>query len=113
MADSLAELRSTLPVRLLRELQKLAQKYHEDGISLFIFGSFARGDQRPTSDLDLGVEWHREYRQEAFLRLYWEVQDLPTIRKIDLVDFEQTEADFRQIATADKVHLFEERRPAG
>lgn len=113
MADSLAELHSTLPARLLRELQKLARKYHEDGISLFIFGSFARGDQRPTSDLDLGVEWHREYREEAFLRLYWEVQDLPTIRKIDLVDFEQTEADFRQIATADKVYLFEERRPAG
>lgn len=109
MADSLAELRSTLPARLLRELQKLARKYQKEGVSLFVFGSFARGDQRQTSDLDLGVEWHGERNPKAFLRLYWDVQELPTVRKIDLVDFEQTDADFRRVAEADKAYLYERR----
>jgi len=33
-----------LPARLLRSLQELAQKYQGEGLDLFVFGSFARGD---------------------------------------------------------------------
>ena len=50
-------LASSLPARLIRELQKLAKKYQPNGVELFVFGSFAQGKQYPTSDLDLGVEW--------------------------------------------------------
>ncbi len=85
-----------LPRRLVRHLQALAQKYRREGVVLFIFGSFARGDPYPTSDLDLGVEWRGERDPQTFLRLYREVQELPTIRPIDLVDFAQVDADFRQ-----------------
>jgi len=99
----------SLPARLLRGLQELARKYQDEGLSLFVFGSFARGDQRPTSDLDLGVEWRGKRSPETFLRLYWDVQELPTIRKIDLVDFEQTDPDFRRMATSDKIYLSKRR----
>lgn len=102
-----ARLQTSLPARLLRELQGLARKYRKDGLLLFVFGSFARGDQRQTSDLDLGVEWHGQHDPRAFLRLYWDVQELPTIRKIDLVDFERTDTDFKRVATADKIYLSE------
>lgn len=98
-----------LPPRLLRNLLELARKYQDDGLTLLVFGSFARGDQRPTSDLDLGVEWHGKRRPEIFLRLYWDVQELPTIRKIELVDFEQTDSDFRRVAGLDKIYLVERR----
>ena len=47
-----------LPGRLLRDLQKLACKYRNDGAKLFIFGSFAQGNAQPTSDLDLGVAYY-------------------------------------------------------
>ena len=96
---------SSLPTRLVRDLQRLARKYQGNGLDLFVFGSFARGDQRPTSDLDLGVEWRGQHNPETFLRLYWEVQELPTIRKIDLVDFEQADSDFRRVAMSDRVYL--------
>ena len=96
-----------LPLRLHQSLRDLAQKYEAAGVDLFIFGSFARGDQRPTSDLDLGVEWRTKRDDQTFLRLYWEVQDLPTIRRIDLVDFSQTGPNFRQIAGLDKIYLSE------
>ena len=98
-----------LPPRLLRNLQKLAQTYESEGLDLFIFGSFARGDQRSASDLDLGVEWHKERNARTFLRLYGEVQALPTIRKIELVDFSQTSSTFRQIASLNKVYLSERK----
>jgi len=94
-----------LPTRLLLDLQKLARKYQHDGLDLFVFGSFARGDQRPTSDLDIGVEWRGKHNPSDFLRLYWDVQELATIRKIDLVDFEQIDSDFRRIAMTDRIYL--------
>ena len=102
-----------LPARLLRSLQELARKYQEEGLDLFVFGSFARGDQRSTSDLDLGIEWRGKRSPETALRLYWDVQELPTIRRIDLIDFEQTGSDFRRLATSDKIYLCERRDELG
>ena len=99
----------SLPPRLLRNLRELAQKYQDDGLNLFVFGSVARGDQRPMSDLDLGIECHGKRRLEVFRRLYWDVQELPTIRKIELVDFEQTDSGFRNVAGLDKIYLVERR----
>ena len=106
-------LRSSLPPQLLDKLQQLAQKYYAEGLDLFVFGSFARGDQKPTSDLDLGVEWHGKPKPEIFLKLYWDIQALPTIRKIELVDFDQTDLNFRQIAASAKIYLFKPERVAG
>jgi len=54
----------------------------------------------------LGLEWQAERKPEVFLRLYWEMQELPTIRPIELVDFAQTDPDFRRMAMSDKIYLF-------
>lgn len=94
-----------LPPRLLEALQRLAQAYRPAGVELFIFGSFARGDARRTSDLDLGVQWRGARSERTLARLYDEVQELPTIRKIDLVDFSQTSSSFRRLAERDKLPL--------
>lgn len=100
---------ASLPGRLVHDLQRLARKYRESGIELFIFGSFARGDPSPTSDLDLGVEWRGPHDPAVFRRLYWDVQALPTIRPIDLVDFGQVDADFKRATAADRIYLSAER----
>ena len=97
------EMLPSLPARLVRDLRELARKYQDDGLVLFVFGSFARGDPHPTSDLDLGVEWRGERNARAFLRLYWDLQALSTVRKIDLVDFEQIGPDFRRVAASDRI----------
>jgi len=97
----------SLPQRLLRALQELAGEYRRDGLELFIFGSFARGDQRPTSDLDIGVEWRGERDPETFLHLYRDVQALPTIRQIDLVDLTQVDPDFRRVSASARIYLRE------
>lgn len=96
---------SLLPPRLVRRLRELSRKYRAEGLSLFIFGSFAQSRQRPTSDLDLGVEWREEPRPEVFLRLYWDVQELPTVRRMDLVDFSQTSSEFSRVAGENRIYL--------
>lgn len=96
-----------IPPRLWQNLQHLAEKYQVMGVDLFIFGSYAKGTQRPVSDLDLGVEWQAERDAKVFSNLYWDIQDLPTIRKIDLVDFSQCDAEFKQMTSMDKIYLTE------
>ena len=98
-------LTGSLPPQLIYKLRQLAHKYHQDGLDLFVFGSFARGEHKSTSDLDLGVEWRGKRKPEVFLKLYWDIQALPTIRKIELVDFDQADPNFRQIAASDKIYL--------
>lgn len=105
----LETLAHVLPSRLLQRLQQLAQTYRQAGVELFVFGSFARGDQRPTSDLDLGGEWASERDPQTFTRLYWDVQQLPTIRKIELVDFTQVGPRFKRVAVTDRIYLSEEK----
>lgn len=97
---------SALPARLQRELHLLGEKYHRRGLDLFVFGSFARGDNRPNSDLDLGMEWQGHPAPSILRQMEAEIEELPTVRKIDLVDFSRTSPQWRSIAGRDRYFLF-------
>lgn len=90
-----------LPSRLLRDLCAVGKAASSDGVRLFVFGSFARGDARPNSDLDLGFEIATESpsRSAAIHRLQAGVANLPTIRPIELVDFDRVTPQFRAQAS--------------
>jgi predicted nucleotidyltransferase len=90
------ELKKRLPSRFIDELLRLGEKYQKKGAQLFVFGSFATASNRQTSDLDLGVLWKGKRKNHIFTSLYSEIQALPTIRKIDLVDMEQVDNDFKK-----------------
>jgi predicted nucleotidyltransferase len=94
-----------LPQRARQALIDLACQYRTEGAELFVFGSFARSEAQPTSDLDLGVEWQGERRVDIFRRLYWDIQALPTIRPVDLVDFTLVDQAFTQNVGANKIYL--------
>lgn len=94
-----------LPGTLRARLHEIARAYHAEGVELFLFGSFARGDNRRTSDLDLAVGWRRSPSREIFMRLWQEIEDLPTIRKIDLVDLSEAPEELREKALADRKPL--------
>jgi predicted nucleotidyltransferase len=96
-----------LPQRVRQALIDLARQYQPQGAELFVFGSFARSKAHPTSDLDIGVEWHEERRTDVFRQLYRDIQALPTIRPIDLVDFALVDHVFAQNVGADKIYLAE------
>lgn len=84
----------------------MAEKYRAFGIEVFVFGSFAWGDHRPNSDLDLGVEWQNGRSADLWRGLLRDVDDLPTVRKIDLVDFSRAAPEWRSIARRDRQFLF-------
>jgi|SRR5665213_398080 len=86
-----------LPQQVRASLHSLAQETRASGGKLFVFGSFARGDARTTSDLDLGFIAPPAGNVVRRL-LTARIPALPTIRPVELVDFDQLEPGFRAVA---------------
>lgn len=81
MATTLT-LRSVLPEPLAQQIRRLGERY---GIrNIRVFGSFARGDARPESDLDLLVEYVPGQSGFDFVRFCEGVEELIG-RKVDVV----------------------------
>jgi predicted nucleotidyltransferase len=98
-----SELKKRLPVRVADDLLQIGKNYRKKGVQLFIFGSIAKSTNRQTSDIDIGVLWDDGRQARIFTNLYSDIQDLPTIRKIDLVDMEQASKSFKNKVLASKV----------
>ncbi|MGE5528948.1 MAG: type VII toxin-antitoxin system MntA family adenylyltransferase antitoxin [Patescibacteria group bacterium] len=72
---------TNLPASLLDRIRNLARGYDVERVILF--GSRARGDARPKSDIDLAVFAGPSFTQPG--RLAAEVEELPTLLDVDLV----------------------------
>ncbi len=86
-----------LPQLVRASLHALALETAAIGGKLFVFGSFARGNARPTSDLDIGFSAPPADTQVRQM-LAERIPALPTIRPIELVDFDQLAPGFRAVA---------------
>lgn len=76
----------------------LGRRFSARGLHVFLFGSFAAGTQRPGSDIDLGFEASSDTPASVVDDLRRAVDDLPTVRHVDLVDFTRADRDFVRVA---------------
>ncbi|RTH15531.1 hypothetical protein CSW25_12535 [Thermus scotoductus] len=65
------------------------------GTRLYLFGSFARGEGRQASDLDLALLSERPLRDLLPL-LKEALEEAPVVRRVDLVDLTEAEPAFRE-----------------
>ena len=97
--------------RVVRELNEVFADCSRLGFELFIFGSVAETYPlaRKGADLDLGImsknamkpEVKRGYMRQISRRL----ADLPTIRPLDLVDFDSVDPNFKAVAMRSQLHF--------
>lgn len=73
----------------------MAHNFESSGIQLILFGSFATGNARPTSDLDLAFDSQATTR-EGVRQLYDRIDDLHTIRSVDLVDLQKVDSELAE-----------------
>lgn len=69
------------------------------GHSVFLFGSRVTGNARPHSDFDVGVIGDEPLPLEDFFTIEDQLDELPTLYKIDWVDFNRVSPRFRERAT--------------
>ena len=71
------------------------------GVSLLVFGSFATGDNQRGSDLDLAIPEGAALSADTRRELEIRIEDLPTVRPVDLVDLSAVSEAFRRAALRD------------
>ena len=95
-----AQTRQLMPVapRVRAHLQELAKQQARFGVRLFLFGSVARTWPKAHigADLDIGyaMDPARSDRAERVRSLQRDLEALPSVRPVDLVDMSQASADF-------------------
>ena len=67
---------------------------------VFFFGSRISGSSRPRSDFDVGIDGPGPLPLADFFALEAALEDLPTLHRIELVDFSRVSLEFRRQALA-------------
>lgn len=80
---------------VIDELLKAIRLYLGEEHKVFLFGSWARGDAAPTSDLDIGILGLKKVPNDVMGRIKRIVQAIPTLRSIDVVDLRAKSERFR------------------
>ena len=65
---------------------------------VLLFGSWARDTAVPRSDIDIGILGPAPLHAETLMAIYEEIDRLPTLRKIDVVDMCRLDAGYRETA---------------
>jgi len=100
---------SHIHLRVVRRLNDLAEDLSEMGLELFVFGSVAQTYPmaRKGADLDLGIRakevMRPEIRMERLRHVRRQIENLPTIRPVDLVDFDTVGSDFKELALRNRL----------
>lgn len=85
--------------KLKREILKIARKYIDTKrYRLFFFGSRVTGNGTDRSDIDIGIEGPKPVPLETISEIETEIEKLPTLYKIEIVDFARVAEKFRKVA---------------
>lgn len=84
---------------LKRQIRTIANQHLDlDRYKLFFFGSRVRGDNFETADIDIGVQGIEPLSVTKKLALIEDLEKLPILYKIDVVDFARVSEKFKRQA---------------
>lgn len=85
--------------KLKKEVLDIIGRHIDVGAySVFFFGSRVEGRGTDRSDIDVGIEGSRPVTQRVIDDILEEIEELPTLYKIDIVDFSSVSEKFRNVA---------------
>lgn len=87
--------------KLKREIIAITSKHLDiSKYKIFFFGSRVSGKGDEHSDIDIGINGPEEISYEVMARIKEEAENLPTLYKIEIVDFSKVSSDFSKVAIA-------------
>ena len=85
--------------KLKQEILEIAGRHLDlKNFRLFFFGSRVNGKGDARSDIDIGIEGKSEIAIEDMGKIKEELEKLPTLYKIEIVDFNKVPPNFRKVA---------------
>ena len=85
--------------KLDNKLKEIVGKHVDlDSYKLFYFGSRVEGKGDDRSDIDVGIDGPKKIPYEKLEAIREEVKWLPTLYSIDIVDFNNTSENFKEVA---------------
>ncbi len=88
--------------KLKNDIKKIIGKYLDlKKYRVFFFGSRVSGNSHSRSDIDVGIEGPRPLPLGIMEEIKDEIDDLPVLYSIDVVDFKEAAPDFRKVARKD------------
>ncbi len=85
--------------KLKREILDIVGRHLDlTNYRVFFFGSRVGGGHTDRSDIDVGIEGPSPIPLEKMARIRGDIEDLPTLYHIDVVDFRTVDESFREVA---------------
>lgn len=85
--------------KLKQEILGITGKYLDlNQYKVFFFGSRVTGKAGERSDIDIGIEGATSVPLESFFKIEEEIEQLPILYKIEIVDFRKAPSKFREVA---------------
>jgi hypothetical protein len=69
---------------------------HEEHLRMYLFGSWAQGKALSVSDLDIALDTGTPIKPAIIQIIADELEELPTLRKVDMVDLQAMDQEFRK-----------------
>lgn len=84
---------------LKREIVAIAGRHLDLSVyRMFFFGSRVTGTSSERSDIDVGIEGPAEVPLNALWAIREEIDELPTLYSIDVIDFSVVSEGFKKVA---------------
>lgn len=77
-------------------VETIVRHIPEGPLRVYLFGSWVEGHALNVSDLDIAFDTERELGFDTYTDIALDVDDLPTLRKIDIVDVHSIGDGFRE-----------------
>lgn len=81
---------------IIQKTISIIRKYLNEDYNVFLFGSQAKGEALETSDIDIGILGKERVAWPLMVKILEEVEEIKTLRKIDIVDLNSKEKSFKE-----------------
>jgi|SRR3989339_605683 len=85
--------------KLKKEILAITGKYFDaKNCQIFFFGSRVSGKGNERSDIDIGIECKHAIPLDVMAKIKEEIENLPILYKVEIVDFKAVTPEFRAVA---------------
>ena len=85
--------------KLKKEILEIAGRHLDLAkYRVFFFGSRVSGTGTDRSDIDVGIEGPEPVPYDVWAKIQGEIEHIPTLYKVDVVDFRRVASKFRDVA---------------